>query len=89
MKMTLTNKLQNKKIITNAIVRELNEELGDVKVKKIMPLSPIMNKSAGLTDETEQTFLVEIYDKIGKNNLEETELISCVEIVGQKGLINF
>lgn len=71
------------KTILKAVSRELSEECGEVKVKKAIALNTIMNKSAGLTSETEQPFLVEIEGIPGAQNLEKSEFISCVEIKGR------
>ena len=45
--------------LIRAITRELGEESG-AKIIKIIPISGVMAKSAGFSDETEQSFLAEV-----------------------------
>ena len=74
---------QPKNTILKSVSRELSEECGEVKILKTIPMTPIMNKSAGLSNETEQTYLAEIGGIPGAQNLESSEDISCIEIKGR------
>ena len=72
--------------LLNSVKRELGEESGAT-IKKVMPISGVMAKSAGFSNETEKIYLAEIDLGEGKTNLEKDEdifsIIVPAEYIGE------
>lgn len=75
------------KVVKKAALRELKEENG-ANVVKMIPISGIVTKSAGFSNESEQTFLAEVDLGDKKTNLDKDEKLFTI-VVPAKYAIDF